>query len=155
LLCLTCPLHFLPVFPGIMGTKTLTLEPEEAVLSVRGGCYDANTRRPYGELGSVDAINCLCCVGVGSNLTKNMPLCPGWCGRRDDVDEIVRELKRRMKERGDTAQINRAEEALNEIKILREEMGEMRQDMKRIMEHLGVNSGVDHRAAPGMAAMER
>ena len=28
-LCLTCPLHFMPLIPGIMGTKTMTLEEEE------------------------------------------------------------------------------------------------------------------------------
>ena len=56
----TCPCHFLPLVPGCIGTKTLVLEDEEVVFTVRGGMCNVNTRRPYGELGSVDRINCLC-----------------------------------------------------------------------------------------------
>ncbi len=28
-LCLTCPLTFMPLMPGVMGAKTITLEAEE------------------------------------------------------------------------------------------------------------------------------
>jgi hypothetical protein len=67
------------------------------------------SKRPYGELGSVDRSTCLCCISAESAFG---PLSPG-CGCDEEmVDLIVHELKRRMRERGDTAQIMRAEETL-------------------------------------------
>ena len=72
-----CPCTWMAAFPGVLGKKTLILEPEEAVLRVRCCIYNIDTRRPYGELGSVDQSNCLCCLGVGSGLTQSMPICPG------------------------------------------------------------------------------
>jgi hypothetical protein len=109
-LCLTCPLHCLPLIPGFMGSKRIILDEEEAVAEVRlCGLCSVDTRRPYGELGSVDKVNFLCCSGVGSDLSKSMPIFVG-CGCEDDrVSEIVAELKKRMKARGDTGQIRKTE----------------------------------------------
>lgn len=111
--CLLCPLIWTPIFPGIMGKKTLTLEPEEAVLEITCCCYHSNSRRPYGELGSVDATTVCFCTGVSSNLSAipniPYPLCPGWGGEVEKVRTIVDEMRRRMRLRGDTGQIIRAE----------------------------------------------
>lgn len=138
-LCLTCPFHFMPVIPGFMGTKTLLLEPEEAVATIECcNVCDLTTRRPYGELGSVDETNFLCCTGFQSDLTKGMPICPGWGCERELSADIVRELKARMKVRGDTGQIKRSEETLKEVQLLREEVGSLKADMKAIMKHLDV-----------------
>jgi hypothetical protein len=54
------------------------------------------------------------------------------------VDEIVSEMNRRMKQRGDTAQIQRTEDALAELKLLREELGEVKSDMKLVLSALNV-----------------
>ena len=67
-----------------------------------------------------------------------MPLYTGCGCEEDKVSEIVTELKRRMKARGDTGQIARTEEALKEIHELRNEMAELKTDMKLIMKALNV-----------------
>eukprot|EP00420_Gonyaulax_spinifera_P039660 CAMPEP_0197890986 /NCGR_PEP_ID=MMETSP1439-20131203/27315_1 /TAXON_ID=66791 /ORGANISM="Gonyaulax spinifera, Strain CCMP409" /LENGTH=158 /DNA_ID=CAMNT_0043511059 /DNA_START=90 /DNA_END=566 /DNA_ORIENTATION=+ len=139
LCCLCCPLTFMPLIPGIMGSKKMILEPEEAVYEYQCGICNGTTRRPYGELGSVDKSNCLCCVGVTSGLTKDQPIFVG-CGCEEaKVDEIVAELKRRMKGRGDTAQINRAEETLELVRLLGKKV-----DL--ILDHHGI-------AVPGQQSM--
>jgi hypothetical protein len=137
-LCLTCPLHFLPLFPGVLGTKRFILDEEEAVEEVKCALCSVNTRRPYGELGSVDKMNVLCCVGVNSELSKKMPVFVGWGCDDPKVSEIVAELKRRMKARGDTGQIQKADMALQEIKQLRTELADVRHDMKALLAHLQV-----------------
>ena len=139
-LCLaTCPMHWLPLFmPGLHGTKKFILEPEEAVFEVKCCLCDVTTRRPYGELGSVDRSNCCCFVGVTSGLTKDQPICPGSGCDAALVDEIVAELKARMKQRGDTGNIQRAEATLEAVTALRAEVADMKGDMQLIMQHLGV-----------------
>ena len=102
---LCCPIAFTPFIPGALGTKTLTLGPEEAELEYKCPCCNGKTRVPYGELGNVDRGNCLCCVGVASGLSKQMPICPGMGCDDKLVDEIVAEMKVRMRARGDTGQI--------------------------------------------------
>lgn len=64
----------------------------------------------------------------------------GWCldpecgCQEEQVDEIVAELfKARMKERGDTGQIRRADVVLEEVRALQEDVHEMKQCVKRIM----------------------
>jgi hypothetical protein len=141
-LCLTCPFHFMPLFPGIMGKKRIILDEEEAVAEVECGLCSVNTRRPYGELGSVDKVNCLCCTGVSSELSKSIPMFVGWGCDDTRVSEIVAELKKRMKARGDTGQIQKAEMTLQEIKQLRVEMTEMKQDMKALLTHFHVAAPV-------------
>ena len=70
---------------------------------------------PYGELGSVAKGNCLCCVSARSGVGDFQP----GCGCNEErVDEIVSELKTRMRARGDTAQILRTEETLKRLDVL-------------------------------------
>merc|ERR1712050_711490 len=99
---------------------------------------NVNTRRPYGELGSVDKFHCLCCVGVSSNLNPNLPLFVGSGCNEGVVSEIVAELKRRMKARGGTGQIARTEETLQELVELRSEIKDLRTDMKLVMKALNI-----------------
>jgi hypothetical protein len=107
------------------GKRTLYLEPEEAVLKVQTPCSKADKRMPYGELGSVDhATACGCCHNFTSNLSgqdengNKAPISPGCGCEADLVQEIVEQLKARMKGRGDTGNIQRAEEALYLTKAL-------------------------------------
>jgi len=118
--------------------KTLTLEEEEAYYEVHCGICNADTRRPYGELGSVDKTNVLCCKGVSSDLFRGWCVAPGCGCQEEKVDEIVAELKARMKERGDTGQIRRTDEVVEEVRALREDVSEMKEDMKKIMQALNI-----------------
>jgi hypothetical protein len=92
------------------GSKTLNLEPEEAQLITTTLCTRSTSRRPYGELGNVDANECcFCCVSSGSSLGL---LSPGWGCDKATVDDITEELRKRMRARGDTGNIQRQEDAL-------------------------------------------
>ncbi|KAL3937745.1 MAG: hypothetical protein SGBAC_007206 [Bacillariaceae sp.] len=142
-LCLTSPVHLLPIIPGLMGTKRLILDEEEAVLQIECACYNINTRRPYGELGSVDKVKYLCCTGVSSELSKSMPIFIGWGCEDEQVADIVAELKKRMKARGDTGQIQKAELALQEIRALRKENQLLREDMKALLDHFNITVPVE------------
>ena len=135
---LTCPMHWMSLVPGIHGTKTMILEPEEAVFKVDCGLCNTVTRRPYGELGSVDKVRYGCCIGVGSELTAKMPICPGNGCNEPLVDEIVADLKRRMKARGDTGQIQRAEQMLVEVRRVGEDVAEIKANVEAIMDHLKI-----------------
>jgi len=137
---ITCPCTCLPLLPGVLGKKTLILEKEEAIFKV-DGCCSLDTRRPYGELGSVDNIHCCGFIGFTSNIFKIIPIFPGnGCSKGELVATIVSELKTRMKSRGDTGQITRAEDAMSEIKEVKTEVADMRNDLKRLMKHLNVPS---------------
>lgn len=132
-LCVTCPLHFLPLIPGVMGRKVLTLEAEEAVVKTSCVLCDSKTRRPYGELGSVDTSRVLCCNGVKANVFdiggQAVAICPGWGCQRALVDEVAEVMKVRMKSRGDTGQIVMAERNYQELVALREEVRALRADV--------------------------
>lgn len=75
-------------------------------------CGNHVSKRPYGELGSVDRSNFCCCVSAESAFG---PVSPGCGCEAEKVDEIVAELKKRMRSRGDTAQIQRAEQTLERL----------------------------------------
>merc|ERR1711933_187092 len=101
------------------------LEPEEAVLKRETPCAQTTKRMPYGELGSVDHnTNCGCCAGFTSNLSSadengnKQPIAPGCGCEKDLVEEIVEQLKARMKGRGDTGNIQRAEQSLTMTRTL-------------------------------------
>lgn len=110
--------------------STVSLEPEEAVKTDTSCFGTVSKRLPYGELGMVDKITaCGCCIGFRSNLSdinpktkKLQPITPG-CGCESTlVEEIVAELKLRMKGRGDTGNIHRSEEAIIRMRYLNEKM---------------------------------
>lgn len=95
--CVTCPVTWAAMFPGIMGKKELTMEEEEVVYTYNccNMCH-ANKRMPYGELGNVEKGQCLCFVVVNSNLTT---LCPG-CGC--ETNKVVSEYLSRTLDRNDS-----------------------------------------------------
>lgn len=135
---LTCPLTFLACVPGVLGSKKITLTPEEAVLEYKCLLCSGTSRRAYGELGSVDKGNCCCCVGLSSDLTKGMLICPGMGCDGTYVDEIVGELKSRMKQRGDTGNIQRAEQTFALLKSQGEEIKYLRASLDAIMKQMNV-----------------
>ena len=74
-------------FCGCGTTRHLYLNPEEAHYVVENCCGKTETRRPYGELGSVDEVNnCGLCYGWSSGILGTTPQggavgnFPGCCG---------------------------------------------------------------------------
>ena len=111
-------------------------------------------RRPYGELGSVDrGTACGCCVNVGSALG---PISPGWNCEESLVNEIVEELKARMKTRGDTGQIQRAEQQIDKLTELQNDMTTMDKKIDAILAHLQIASPPPSPpASPSIMLMDR
>ncbi|KAJ8612760.1 hypothetical protein CTAYLR_010394 [Chrysophaeum taylorii] len=117
-------------------TTKLELEPEEAVLSNKNCLCTSIERRPYGELGSVEKNTAFgCCASFQFGKVVVMPGC-GCSGRL--VEEIVRELKARMKARGDTGQIRRAEQHLAEIQVVKADVANLNAKVDAILEHLKI-----------------
>ena len=67
-------------------------------------------------------------------------LCPQCFCAGDLVEEIVKELKVRMKARGDTGQIKRAEQLLGEIQILKAQAKNTDAKLDAILKHLNISA---------------
>ena len=67
-------------------------------------------------------------------------LCPQCFCAGDLVEEIVKELKVRMKARGDTGQIKRAEQLLGEIQILKAQAQNTDAKLDAILKHLNIEA---------------
>jgi hypothetical protein len=91
-------------------------------------CGQSESKRPYGELGSVAKSNCFCCVAATSSFGD---ISPGCGCDEGTVDEIVDELKARQRGRGDTAQIQRAEQ-------INKRLNQMDYKLNLIMQHLNI-----------------
>ena len=154
------------IVPGIIPLcctldQKLELEAEEAHLVTTTCCSTETQRRPYGELQAVDHIRCLGCCScfkfadtpcaprveinqrVGSAEVDAMcphRLCPQCFCAGDLVEEIVKELKTRMKARGDTGQIKRAEQLLGEIQILKAQAQNTDAKLNAILKHLNIEA---------------
>jgi len=100
-----------------MGPSHLYLGPEEARYTYKAwtGCLKYDSKRPYGELGSVDEVNyCGLFKGFKSDVIPSSAqdrgeVFPGWGCDGGLRDKIVHELKRRMRARGETGLVKRAE----------------------------------------------
>ena len=126
--------------------QKLFLEPEEAHLVTTTCCSTQTQRRPYGELQAVEHLRCLgCCHCFQFAETKVSPQC--FCAG-DLVAEIVKELKTRMKARGDTGQIQRAETMLEELKEVQHDVEAMNSKIDAILAHLKITP-------PASASMAR
>ena len=118
--------------------QKLFLEPEEAHLVTTTCCSTQTQRRPYGELQAVEHLKCFgCCHCFQFAETKVSPQC--FCAG-DLVAEIVKELKKRMKARGDTGQIKRAEQLLGEIQILKAQAKNTDAKLDAILKHLNIDA---------------
>mmetsp|Transcript_1675 Transcript_1675/g.5009 ORF Transcript_1675/g.5009 Transcript_1675/m.5009 type:complete len:132 (-) Transcript_1675:72-467(-) len=128
----------------------LYLEPEEAVLVTKTICCTENKRRPYGELGSVDKLTSFGCCSYFM-YAENM-VTPACCCAGDLVEEIVTELKARMKARGDTGQITRAEQMMSEIQILKAATQTLDEKLNIIIKHMGLRMPASVAATAGPEA---
>lgn len=131
--------HF--VFCCCKSEKTLELRHEEATLSISDPCTKSVRKLPYGEIGGVEKFTaCGCCHGFNSNLQDPPLIAPGCCGcwKGGLVDEVVEQLKARIRARGDTAQIVRAEQQLQMLTALQEDVTDLRRKVDAIISHLGV-----------------
>lgn len=96
-----------------MGPKHLYLSPEEARFTHKSCCVNIDSKRPYGELGSVDEVDCCGCFkGFSTDLLgkQGAALFPGNGCNSALRDELVKELKLRMRARGETGLVKRAEQ---------------------------------------------
>eukprot|EP00904_Undaria_pinnatifida_P011360 jgi/Undpi1/7354/HiC_scaffold_22.g09827.m1 len=105
---------------GVPGTQYKVHRADVVGLNSGGVASGKGFPMPYGELGNVEQSNVCCFIGFTSNLSGlsaegRTPIVPGNCCERALVQEVVRELKLRMKARGDTGQIKRAEENLSQV----------------------------------------
>jgi hypothetical protein len=121
----------------VCGKEQLTLNPEEVKYDATNCCSDVHFVRPYGELGGINNVNaCGCCYGWSSDLFPlvegnqgyNMPGCFG-CGKKELRDEIVAELKLRMRARGDTGLVNRAEKQALDMQYMKHVLREIGQKL--------------------------
>ena len=67
---------------------------------------------------------------------------PGCNCEEELVAEIVEELKKRMKTRGDTGQIQRAEQQLTEIMKVQSDMAALNSKVDAILAHLEIRAPV-------------
>ena len=70
---ITCPITYIAIIPGALGTKTLQLEAEEAHYNVDCCICNQDVRFPYGEMGEVGKCDCMCFKGVQF---KGIVVCP-------------------------------------------------------------------------------
>ena len=96
-------------------------------------CGKSESKRPYGELGSVQQSTCCCCVSMTSSFGE---ISPGCGCQHSKVEELVEELKARQRTRGDTAQIQRTEQTL-------ERLDQMETKLDLIMQHLNISQPVE------------
>lgn len=100
-------------------TLVVTLETEEVVRVDKALCGERISRRPYGELGSVER-NFFCCfVCVDSNLGTILSGCG--CNTKA-ANTLVEALKERMMNRGDTKQIQLNEKILQKTNEINEKV---------------------------------
>ncbi|KAL7537919.1 hypothetical protein ACHAXR_008158 [Thalassiosira sp. AJA248-18] len=116
------------------GSTKLTMGEEEVELktSCCAGICNGTKRGPYGEMGTVDAVNTCCFVGFAAS--SLMPpdkgsQCTGCGCEGERVNDIVTELKRRQAFRGDRAKVRMAEATIQQL-------GELNKKVDLIMEHL-------------------
>lgn len=121
--------------------RKLMLGAEEATLVTSDPCTKSVKKLPYGELGSVEKKSDCGCHGFISGLTDPVPIQPKCCGCNAGqlVDEIVEQLKARMRARGDTAQIVRAEEQLQLLRTVQSDIHELSRKMDAVINHLGLD----------------
>ena len=108
------------------GKAILTLGEDEAELSTTylGGVCTSKKRGPYGELGTVDSVDCCCFVGfaAGSLMNDDDVKCTGCGCDRVKVDALVAELKKRQELRGDRAKVRMGESTLASLDMLHKKM---------------------------------
>ena len=150
---LPCLLPFGPLLCLVWPYKrTLVLAPEEVTLENVMVCSSSKKRVPYGELGGVDFVSCCGCAAFSGG-TLGESIVPGWGCQHEMVDEIVATLKERQRARGDTAQIQRAEQALERVAALELRLGSVDAKMDALLAHLNVPPPKAVVAAP--PAMQR
>ena len=123
----------------------LFLEPNEVNFTQKNCCGTQKKRMPYGELGNVSiSTSCGCCAGFNAGgLAPGADGAPGiispGCGCETAlVTEIVEELNKRQRARGDVAQMKRADEAVKNIHAISEKMNILESKLDAIMVHLEI-----------------
>ena len=117
--------------------RVLVLAPEELTLESVSVCCTSKKRLPYGELAGVDRVNCCGCAAFGGGALGDN-IVPG-CGCQNEmVDEIIGTMKARQRARGDTAQVQRAEQVLDRVFALEQRVGGVDAKLDALLAHLKV-----------------
>ena len=123
----------------------LYLEPNEVQLVNKDCCSNQKKRLPYGELGNVSmSTSCGCCAAFnGGGLAGTVEgqegaISPGCGCEKELVHTIVEELNKRQRARGDVAQIKRADEAAQNMKVLGAKVDMLDAKIDAILAHLKI-----------------
>jgi hypothetical protein len=132
--------------------RTLVLATDEVTLEEMSVCCTSKKRVPYGELSGVDIVNCCGCASFGGGALGGN-ITPG-CGCQTAlVGEIVGTLKERQRQRGDIAQLQRTEQALDRVAALELHAGNMDAKLDALLAHLKVPPPARVTAAPAAQQM--
>lgn len=136
------------------GKTTLVLEQDTVSIQSTDCWSKSDSEVAYGEVGNVNqTTTCFGCTAISGDFLPNAggdsaeaALSPG-CGCEGDlVNDIVKEIRRRVRLRGDIAIHQRAEEQARNIKVLSDQVQSLEHKLDAIMNHLKV---------PQTASMER
>ena len=130
--------------------RNLVVSPEEVTLEDKSVCCTNKKRVPYGELGSVEIGNCCGCAAFGGG-ALGANFVPGWGGKHALVAEIVGTLKERQRARGDTAQIQKAEQTANRMSALEAKVSGVDAKLDALLAHLKVPLPTSAPAAQSMS----
>mmetsp|Transcript_25913 Transcript_25913/g.36115 ORF Transcript_25913/g.36115 Transcript_25913/m.36115 type:complete len:170 (+) Transcript_25913:109-618(+) len=119
---------------------TLTNDSVEYHSNCVFGCHDDRSY-PYGELSGVGTAKaCGCCPGIKPGFPVPGPdgIVVGCCGDLDLTNEIVGELQKRSRQRGDIGQMKRTEEMQEDMKLLLTKVSRMESNLALVMKALKV-----------------
>mmetsp|Transcript_12911 Transcript_12911/g.31644 ORF Transcript_12911/g.31644 Transcript_12911/m.31644 type:complete len:176 (+) Transcript_12911:35-562(+) len=124
-------------------TKELTLRNDELYYRTWCTLFNCGEEKqyPYGELAGVgEAKQCCCCPAInpGFEHEGDTPFMLGFCGDQQITTEIVEELKKRTRVRGDIGQMKRTEEIKENMSVLLAKMSRLEANMAAIMKHLKI-----------------
>ena len=116
---------------GAPYSSTFILEPEYVVREDISLCGTNRNRVAYGDVG-VDKSNCLCCIGLND-------LSPGCGCEYALVNEIAEELQSRIAARGQTGQMQKAEQTMQAVLELKNHVALLDHKLNLIMNNLNIN----------------
>mmetsp|Transcript_12123 Transcript_12123/g.16819 ORF Transcript_12123/g.16819 Transcript_12123/m.16819 type:complete len:165 (+) Transcript_12123:27-521(+) len=129
-------------------TKDLTLLDDE--LHYKSWCYACNSGQekvfPYGELSGMGEVKqCCCCPAInpGFSHENETPFTIGCCGDQKVTTEIVEELKKRARARGDIGQMKKTTELHRNMNELLAKVARVEASVAAIMKHLKIRSPME------------
>uniref|UniRef100_A0A6U3CCT7 Uncharacterized protein n=1 Tax=Lotharella globosa TaxID=91324 RepID=A0A6U3CCT7_9EUKA len=124
-------------------SKDLALRNDE--LYYKSWCAPCNCGEekhyPYGELSGVGEVKqCCCCPAINPGFVQEgeTPFMLGCCGDQEITTEVVEELKKRTRARGDIGQMKKTEQIKEDMNVLLAKVSKLEANVAAIMKHLKV-----------------